>query len=188
MQFDTVQRRRLAVALAATAIAVPAVFAFGDDDTNAEPSFSTTVGSVVLAIPDPGSSGSASESNRAGSADTDPMGTSVSAFLQGSGTLPPAEPATIAIPRLPDVVVGTATFRRSLFRPTSCIVRSDAGAPLGGEITVTNRNNSRSVRCVFDTTEADLEGRLDDLIVLHPDALAEIGDLTDAPLPVQLTW
>ncbi len=178
MQFDVVQRRRTAVALAVTAIAVPALFAFGDDDTEATPSFSTTVGSVVT------TSDTDEAATRSPSADTDPMGTSVSAFLQGSGTLPPAEPATIAIPRLPDAVTGTATFRRIILRSTSCAVRADVGAPPGAEITVTNRNNSRSVRCVFDITELDI----DDSVALHPDALAQIGDLTDAPIPVQLTW
>jgi hypothetical protein len=159
------------------------MFAFGDDDTEAEPSFNTTVGSVVE-VPDGDTTAGPSGDTAGPSGDTDPMGTSVSAFLQGSGTMPPAEPATIAIPRLPDAITGTATFRRSILRPTSCVVRPDVGAPTGVEITVTNRNNSRSVRCVFNIT--DLE--IDDHIALHPDALAEIGDLTDAPLPVQLTW
>lgn len=177
MQFDVVQRRRAAVALAVTAIAVPAVFVFGGDDVDPEPSFSTTVGSVV-------SDDEPAGSQRSATADTDPMGTSVSAFLQGSGTLPPAEPATIAIPRLPELITGTATFLRIIPASTSCFVRADVGAPFGVEITVTNRNNSRSVRCIFDVTDI----RTDDDVVLHPDALVAIGDLADAPLPVQLTW
>ncbi|MFZ8998713.1 MAG: hypothetical protein ACO3D0_10120 [Ilumatobacteraceae bacterium] len=181
MQFQAVQRRRAAIAVAVTAIAVPSLLVFGGGDTDPQPSFSTTVGSVVSSDV---SSDADLASARPATDGTDPMGTSVSAFLQGSGTLPPAEPATIAIPRLPELVTGTATFRRDMPRTTSCMVHADVGVPPGAEVTVMNRNNSRSVRCLFDITGIDT----DDDIVLHPDALTEIGDLTDAPLPVQLTW
>lgn len=178
---DYAQRRRVAFAVAITAIAAPAALLFDRGPSEPEPLLTTAVGSVVsdttvppaIAAPD-----------RSAAQATDPMGTAPTAFLEPSGTLAPDEPATIAIPRLPHAVQGTATFTRSINKVTSCQVRADVGAPFGGSVTVTNLDNSRSVQCINEVGGAEPDHE----VVLHADAFAQIADLTDAPVPIQLTW
>ena len=76
---------------------------------------------------------------------------------------------------------GTASFRRNIRSTTACQVK---GVPFNTAITVTNLDNSRSVQCIASVggTEPD------DDVVLHADAFLQIADLTDAPVPVQITW
>lgn len=175
---DFAQRRRVAIAVAVTAVAVPAAVLFDRGTAEPDAPVTTTVGSVVAA--DQALNPPVQQATQG----TDPMGTTISAFLQQSGTVPPDEPATIAIPRLPEAVEGRATFSRRIPRATSCQVDARLNAPVGIPVTVTNLDNSRSVRCINDTGVFDPDHE----IVLHPDALAQIGDLTDAPLPVQISW
>lgn len=174
---DYAQRRRVAVAAAITLIAVPAVLLLdtGDDDTN-EP-LGTLVGSVVVDEP-------TSNDRNTPASDTDPMGTSPAAVLEV--TVPPrvGDPATIAIPRLPDAVQGHASFSRSIRNPQSCQVAPAVGAPFGITVTITNLDNSQSVRCINNVGGPEP----DEEIILHAEAFLKIGDLTDAPIPVQLTW
>lgn len=180
MPADYAQRRRVALAVAITAIAAPAAFLFDRGGDEPEQVVTTVVGSVVT-----DDTTAAGEVARVDAPQgTDPMGTAPAAFLEGAGTVAPEKPATIAIPRLPDAVEGHATFSRSIPKLTSCQVAPSVGAPFGGAVTVTNLDNSRSVQCVNDVggPEPDQE------IVLHADAFAQIADLTDAPVPVQLTW
>ena len=173
---DYAQRRRLAVAAAITAIAVPALFLFDSGD-DTEQLVIPVVASVV-----------ADEANQPGATSPqvvdDPMGDTSAAFLQQSDTVPVNDPATIAIPRLPDVIEGKATFSRDIVAVTSCQVAGPVGAPLGVAITITNRDNSRSVRCINDIVAPEPDYQ----VVLHPDAFAQIGDLTDAPVPVTFSW
>lgn len=183
MSPDYAQRRRVALALAVTAIAAPAAFLLDREGDEPEQVVTTVVGSVVTESP--GEPASEVPPRRVDTPQgTDPMGTTPAAFLEGTGTVPPEEPATIAIPRLPHAVQGHATFSRSVRKVTSCQVETSVGAPFGIAITVTNLDNSRSVQCLNDIggIEPDHE------VVLHADAFAEIADLTDAPVPVQLTW
>lgn len=180
MSPDFAQRRRVALAVAITAIAVPAALLLdrgGDDPQQVQ---TTVVGSVVSDSTAP----PANAPDRSSSASTDLMGTTPAAYVEPSGTLAPDEPATIAIPRLPDSVSGRATFTRSIRKVTSCQVKTSVGAPFGIAVTVTNLDNSRSVQCINDS--GGVEPAHD--IVLHADAFSEIADLTDAPVPVQLTW
>lgn len=177
---DYAQRRRVAIAIAITAIAAPAAFLFDRGGDEPEQVVTTVVGSVVTdTAVAPVDSG-----DRATRQGTDPMGTAPAAYLEPSGSVAPDEPATIAIPRLPDAVEGRATFTRSISKATSCQVKASVGAPFGIAITVTNLDNSRSVRCMNEIggTEPDHE------VVLNADAFSQIADLTDAPVPVQLTW
>lgn len=182
MSPDYAQRRRIAFAVAITAIAAPAAFLLDRGGDEPQEVVTTVVGSVVAGTND--TTGTV-ESPRADTPQgTDPMGTAPAAFLEGSGTVAPEEPATIAIPRLPDAVEGRATFSRSIRNVTSCQVDAAVGAPFGIAVTVTNLDNSRSVQCLNDVGGADP----DQQVVLHADAFAQIADLTDAPVPVQLTW
>ena len=84
-------------------------------------------------------------------------------------------------PRLPQSVNGTGSFRRDLTNVAGCVVK---GAPFNSRVTVTNRDNSRSVQCINNVggIQADAD------VVLHADAFLQIADLTDAPIAVQITW
>lgn len=181
MSPDYAQRRRVALAVAITAIAAPAAFLFDRGGDEPEQVVTTVVGSVVSGDPtEPAVAPQRVESPQG----TDPMGTAPAAFLESTGTVAPEDPATIAIPRLPDAVEGRATFSRSIRKITSCQVAATVGAPFGGSVTVTNLDNSRSVQCINDVGgEAP-----DHEVVLHADAFGQIADLTDAPVPVALTW
>ena len=180
MSPDYAHRRRLAFAVAITAIAAPAAFLLDTGDDPQEV-VTTVVGSVVAN--DPTATPVPTERVETPQA-TDPMGTAPAAFLEPSGSSPVDDPATIAIPRLPDVVEGRASFSRSITDVTSCQVSPLVGAPFGAAITVTNLDNSFSVQCINNVGGAEP----DDQIVLHADAFSKIGDLTDAPVPVALSW
>ena len=57
-------------------------------------------------------------------------------------------------------------------------------APSGRRATVHTSNNNGGVACsngIGGTRPAET-------VVLHADAFLQIGDLTDAPVPVQVTW
>ena len=184
MHPDYAQRRRVALAVAITAIAAPAAFLFDRGGDEPEEVQTTVVGSVVSDTVSDADVASAGAPERQTSQSTDPMGTTPPAYLAPSGTRAPDEPATIAIPRLPDSVTGRATFTRSIRTITSCQLKTSVGAPFGIAITVTNLDNSRSVQCINDSGGVEPAHE----IVLHADAVAQIADLTDAPVPVQLTW
>lgn len=188
MDDDYGQRRRVAVALALTVILAPAAFLLNrssGDDTPDEASAITLVGDVRIDGEAVGG-----DDTRDGTAGpgaptaTDPMGTTPIDVL--IGTVPPIDddPATIAIPRPGQVVRGIASFSRSISNPAVCQIKDLATIPFQSEITVTNLDNSRSVRC-----EVSVGGRADDYdVILNADAFLQIGDLTDAPLSVELTW
>lgn len=179
MSPDFAQRRRVALAAAITVIAVPAVLLLDRGGDASEP-----VGTVVGSVVQQDSAASDDAARRAAAESTDAMGTSPAALLDDPATPLANDPATIAIPRLPAAVTGHATFNRSINKVTSCQVHPSVGAPFGTVVTVTNLDNSHSVRCINNVggPEPDAE------IVLHADAFSQIGDLTDAPIPVQLTW
>jgi hypothetical protein len=180
MSPDFAQRRRVALAAAITSIAVPAVLLLDRGGDASEQVVGTVVSSVVQE-----QSPTGDDAARATAADgTDAMGTSPAALLEDPATPLENDPATIAIPRLPDAVAGEATFSYAITNVLSCQVHPSVGAPFGAAITVTNLDNSQSVQCFNNIggPEPDAE------IVLPADAFSRIGDLTDAPVPVQLTW
>jgi hypothetical protein len=189
MSQDFAQRRRVALALAITAVAVPAAFLLNRSTDSPEAAPPMTIVGTVAGV-DAGGSDAGADGGDADGADdgvptaTDAMGTTPVGFLDG--TVPPqdGDPATIAIPRVPQSINGTATFRRSIPGATVCQVRTTTGIPFNSRITVTNLDNSRSVQCIASVGGAEP----DDDVVLHDDAFVQIGDLTDAPIPVQITW
>ena len=65
--------------------------------------------------------------------------------------------------------------------PDACYVRA---ANYGQEVEVRNLDNGRSVTCIAKVTP--LGGDAD--IVLHADAFVRLADLTDAPVPVEISW
>jgi hypothetical protein len=182
MHEDFAQRRRVALALAITVILVPAAFLLnrGGDDTAEEPG-STLVGPALI----PGQTTASDDAGASdGSAATDPMGTTPTEYIQG--TVPPQadDPATIAIPRVGRSIRGAASFSRSITNPAACQVRDLATIPFDSAITVTNLDNSRSIRCIVSVGGAPP----DNAVILSADAFLQIGDLTDAPLSVEISW
>lgn len=181
MDPDFAQRRRLAVALAITVIAVPAAFLLNRGADDASGSTPVTLVGTVPGEPAPTAAGDGTGSSNSRPSATDAMGTTPVGFLDG--TVPPAadDPATIAIPRLPRAIEGTASYRNGINDASRCRV---IGVPFNSTITVTNLDNSRSVQCI-----ASIGGPVPDTdVVLHADAFLQIADITDAPVPVQITW
>jgi hypothetical protein len=176
MNQDFAQRRRVAVALAITVIAVPAAFLLNRGNESSAPPSGTVIGSVAA----DGSTADLTPRSSAPSA-TDAMGTTPVGFLDGTVPERANDPATIAIPRLPQSVNGTGSFRRDLTNVAGCMAK---GAPFNSRVTVTNRDNSRSVQCINNV--GGIQPDAD--VVLHADAFLQIADLTDAPIAVQITW
>jgi hypothetical protein len=177
MSYEHSQRRRIAVAVALTAVLVPAAFLLdrGVDDTETD-----TIVTVVGTVVDPQSQAQAQQPETT-PAETDIMGTSPVDLLRDE--LPANDPATIAIPRLPNSISGPATFSRNISQSTDCMV-TEPEVPFGSRVTVTNLDNNRSVDCINRIGGT----RPEESVVLHADAFLQIGDLTDAPIPVQVTW
>ena len=92
------------------------------------------------------------------------------------------DPAQIAVPRLPESVRGLASFSSDIDSTLRC--HANAEVPFNATLTVTNLDNSRSVQCVSSIGGAPPETT----IVLATATFAQIADLTDAPVPVQITW
>jgi len=176
MSHDYAQRRRVAVALAITTIAVPAAFLLNRDQEPAAPPTVTVIGTLAA----DGSTGQPAQPAGDATA-TDAMGTTPVGYLDGTVPARDSDPATIAIPRLPESINGTASFQRELTNVAGCMAK---GAPFNSRITVTNRDNSRSVTCINNV--GGIEPNAD--VVLHADAFVQIADLTDAPIAVQITW
>ena len=183
MAQDYAQRRRVALALAITVIAAPAAFLLnrsGDDDA---PETVATFATVVGTVPGvDGSVGVALVPTTESPEDTDPLGTASAGYL--SGTTVPADvgAAQIAVPRLPESVKGMASFSSDIDSTLRC--HASAEVPFNATITVTNLDNSRSVQCVSSIGGEPPE----ETVVLATATFAQIADLTDAPVPVQITW
>ena len=188
MHEDFAQRRRVALAVAITVILVPAAFLLnrGDDGAANQPS-GTLVGEVVISggleSADASSAGEASFERTEPSA-TDPMGTTPTEFLEGTVPERADDPATIAIPRAIRALRGTATFSRDISDSAACQIRDLVSIPFNSSVTVTNLDNSQSVQCI-----ASVGGTApDDDVIMNADAFLQIGDLTDAPLSVVISW
>jgi hypothetical protein len=181
MNQDFAQRRRVAVALAITVIAVPAAFLLNRNGDAASAPEVTLVGTVSLN--ESGSDGRAAGAPEPADAPaaTDAMGSTGVGFLDGTVPARNNDPATIAIPRVGEAIIGLASFNYYIVDVTACAAKD---APFNVRLTVTNLDNSRSVTCINKIGGAQMK----DDIVLHADAFLQIGDLTDAPIHVSITW
>lgn len=183
MDHDYGQRRRFALALAITIIAAPAAFLLNRDKGDDEASVVSTAGTVVGTMaPDPGLAAAGAPVTTADPADTDPLGTAPVGYLAGTTVPGDQKPAQIAVPRLPESVRGMASFSSEIDSTRRC--HANADVPFNATLTVTNLDNSRSVQCVSSIGGAPPETT----IVLATATFAQIADLTDAPVPVQITW
>ncbi len=157
-------RRRVVLASLITAVALPALWFFSSDSANKN-----------------GGSGSRSTAPPSTKYEPDPP-----LFVGGTDT--PKRPTVIevAVPTtLPaNSMRAQASFHRypdTLTRPCSVLQ-----APDGAVITVTNIDNGQSTTCTNTLTLATLP---DDIsVLLHTDIFAEIGSVTDAPIPVRVSW
>ena len=173
--------RRSAAAI--TAIAVPLVFLLGNDDPA-----DTETAPTITAVGHPSAAGEAAAATGADTgtgteeapAATDAMGTPPVAFLEGAPAVP-QDPATFAVPRVGHSLTGTASFRRNLRERTLCQAKN---VPFNSTIQVTNLDNGHTVRCINSVGGAEAAAD----VVLHADAFVLIADLTDAPVPVEITW
>jgi hypothetical protein len=106
-------------------------------------------------------------------------------FLNG----PPsgADPAVvdIVVPPAPTATQasGRASFRR--YADPSKRPCTTALAPWGKTLTVTNTDNGQSISCL-NSISTPLPAGVD--IVLHTDLFTLISDLSDAPVPVRISW
>lgn len=182
MAQDFAQRRRVAVALAITVIAAPTAFLLNRSSGDDELTTAATIGTVVGTVPPAGGTAAPAVPATEAPEDTDPLGTSSAGYL--SGTTVPADDvaAQIAVPRLPESVKGMATFSSAIDSTLRC--HADKTVPFNATITVTNLDNSRSVQCVSSIGGEQPE----ETVVLATETFAQIADLTDAPVPVQITW
>jgi len=164
------QRRRFAMALALTVVAVPAVVLLDGDDRPDD------LSTVVTAIPvDETVEG-------AGDVETeDPLGVPSPAHLERRVTIAPPEGAFIAIPSDDGTYTGLASFTYESPEEDLCFAR---GAEIGRYVTITNIENNRSVSCIV--TLLDRAGFQE--VELHPIAFSRIADPTDAPIRVEYRW
>lgn len=176
MNQDYAQRRRVAVAIAITVILVPAAVLLNRGAEESSEPATTVVGTVVV----PGATTVPDE----GPTVTDVMGSTPTGFLDGTVPDNTGDLPTIAIPRPIEAVTGSASFSRSIGNAKACVVSGVAAIPIDANVTVTNLDNSRSVQCIASVVDPESDAD----VILNTDAFLRIGDLTDAPLAVEITW
>ena len=103
-------------------------------------------------------------------------------FLEGPSARGATEGPPIGVPAAPvaPIITTKATYRSTISPTDTCLV---AGVDTGTRITVTNLDNGHAVSCIADRVYTDGS----DGLVLHTDLFAQIADLTDAPVPVDIT-
>lgn len=168
-----VQRRRVALAIVVTVLAVIVSLASGSREST-EPQ-DAAAGSATATL---GVVGTGDET--AVSAPADP------AFLPGAKDVDAPEIITVNVPapRAGTVLTGQASFIRwpQTLGLAPC---ATPHALIGARITVTNLNNARSVVCDNVSIESLSGGNT---IIIHSDVFLEIADLVDAPIPVEIEF
>lgn len=167
MDFSRVDRNRLTVAIALTAVALPVLF-IASGPTDGTDRDAVVVTTTTL------ETGLATDKEADAPANLDGP---VSADPQGQGQL--AYPADNS----GRMVRGDATFKR--FPEGAEKGCSTPLVPLGAEITVRNLNNGRKTVCT-NINIGPTSGTFQ--IVLHTGVFEKIAEIVDAPLPVELTW
>lgn len=177
LNLDVTDRRRLAIAAAFTIVALPAIWLF----TRGEASRGTGAPTVAAAGLDPASPGSGPSAGE----DLDTMGSNSAIFIDGPTT--PPKPAVIQIV-VPAAVEGDFTEGGASYKSDNSGVSdtcSAPGAPFGATLTVTNRDNGRSVTCVNRKPMGLTAGLA---IQLNRAQFSEIAQILDAPVPVRISW
>jgi len=173
LNLDLADRRRLLLAAAVTVIALPTIWFF----TRSTPSGRSAGSSVAVA-------GATETSGPTDSGDavfdtTDPI------FVDGPTTPPKPAVVQIVVPAQVEQghIDGGATYKRTIGdRPDTCAAPN---APFNRKLTVTNRDNGRSITCVNRAAQSLGKGLE---IMLTTDAFGQIARLIDAPVPVRISW
>lgn len=174
------QRRRVAMALAVTAIVVPGYLLLGRTDP-AE----TTVSATETSSPVVDQTNEVTIAPT-GEGEADAMGTIPLGYLSGGQANVNDDIPTIVIPRPSDALVTTATFARHIGGIGDCLVPY---APRGQKVTILNTDNGHKLACKNTVSIVDFQDRTDlGEVVLHVDAFSSIANLTDAPVPVEVSW
>lgn len=171
-------RRRILIACAITAVALPALWFANQPDSGAP-----NVATAGIAVGD-GSAGdadTATETDTGRTSASDAETGAAPVFLDGPTAQVGAGVAEIAVPIAPTAerVTIDATFRSNVVAAGICRV---PGLGNGQQITVVNLDNNRSITCTTSLTPAGASPEL----VMHPDLFSQIADLTDAPIPVEI--
>jgi hypothetical protein len=171
VRFDDRDRRRLLLASALTAAALPAVWLVNQRDS-ASPR--PNVAAVGLAA-----EGGAPSSSLA---PVDPMGDVRPQYLDGTAVAERPAPATPVVGTSEGRVVATATaiFRRAITDRRTCAF---SGVPSGSRITVVNVDNNRSIECM---TVLRPMNQPPHELVMSAAAFAEIADPASAPIDVEI--
>jgi len=170
----TSDRRRVVAASVFTLVALPALWMLNRE--SAATSNAPTVGAagVEVAIDISGNTAPI----------TEPYEPEQPSFVGGDDE--PATPGVVnvAVPPPPDAneALAKASFKRFSVGSRQCTTLL---APDGALLTVLNIDNGQTTTCT-NTYGMAIPAGAD--IVLHTDVFGEIGDLSDAPVPVRVSW
>ncbi len=158
-------------------VALPAIWLF----TRGE----ATSGSGAPTIAAAGLDTPAAAAGTAGDAELDAMGSNSPIFIDGPTT--PPKPAVIQVV-VPAAVEGDYTEGGASYKSNTgeaADTCSAPNAPFGATLTVTNRDNGRSITCV---NRKPIGLTIGLAIRLNTAQFSELGQLVDAPIPVRITW
>jgi hypothetical protein len=113
---------------------------------------------------------------------TPPADPSAPVFLDGPSAVAGGGAAEIAVPAAPTVanITTAASYRSSISPVNTCLT---SNIKTGTTITVVNLNNGHSVTCIATRVySTDGTG-----LIMHTDTFSQIADLTDAPIPVEIS-
>ena len=184
-------RRRLALALLLTVLAVPAFFLYRrsvNDSTPNDGAAATVVatadGNVINPLPGeaPASTVAGDETANSRSQLPEPEAPDDGpVFMDGPSVDTEEGPTQIAVPAAPSVapLLLSATYASDIAGVRTCLVQD---VPSGQTVRVTNVDNGRAIECVTAAAPADQI----EPIVIHTDSFEELADLTEAPISVEL--
>lgn len=171
----TSDRRRVAAASLFTLVALPALWVLNRE--SAATSGAPIAGAAGVDV--------AAQVGDALPPSTAPYEPETPSFVGGDSdaALPPAV-VNVAVPPPPSAneALGKASFRRLAVGSRQC---STLLAPDGTTLTVLNIDNGQTTTCT-NTYGIAMPAGAD--VVLHTDVFSEIGDLTDSPLSVRVSW
>jgi len=185
MALTDTDRRRFLLATTLTLLALPALWWANQSENSTAPNVAVAGAEVGVDVGAPHEADAASSDSNDASADphTEPgeVGDIAPVFLDGPSSAAGAGLSEIAVPARPEVarINADATFRSDIGGPDSCAV---PGIINGQQVTVVNLDNGRMVVC----TTTLVRGSVGDMVTLHSALFAQLADLTDAQIPVEI--
>ncbi|MGB0112733.1 MAG: hypothetical protein WBP59_05895 [Ilumatobacteraceae bacterium] len=183
MALTDTDRRRFFLATTLTLLALPALWWANRSEHSTAPGIAVAgvdVGVDVGADHDgdaPGSTGTIDART-----DEQPETGEISpVFLDGPSSAAGAGLSEVAVPARPAVarIFADATFRSDIGGSSSCVV---PGVVNGRTVTIVNLDNGRSVPCTTTLSLSSESGQ----VTLHSTLFAQLADLTDAPIHVEI--